>query len=82
MVSFTGIDVRTFNELAVPYERIWRAYSPHVLTKDGRMKKIKIRNSGRARQLTAKASLGLVLTWLRNRGAFRTLCFLYGIIPR
>ena len=77
LIQLCGFHKTAFDQLLSIFKPYYNAYTPHSKTHIRRLK----RSSGRRRLLDAKACLGLVLAWLRTRGAYRILCFTFGIIP-
>jgi hypothetical protein len=69
MITFTGLDHRSFEELNTTFKVLFDGYTPHG--KDGIIRRVG--KADRKRLVTASDCLALVLSWTRTRGGMFVL---------
>jgi hypothetical protein len=75
MITFTGLDHRSFEELNTSFQVLFDAYTPHG--KDGIIRRVG--KAGRKRVVTSSDCLALVLSWTRTRGGMFVLQIIFGL---
>ena len=74
MITFTGLDHRSFEALNTTFKVLFDAYTPHH-GKDGIIRRVG--NAGRKRLVSASDCLALVLSWTRTRGGMFVLQIIF-----
>lgn len=67
MITATGLDFRSFEQLLVDFQWYFDRYMPNSY--DGKIRPLQAQKTGRKRLVSAKVCLGLALSWTRTRGS-------------
>ncbi len=78
LIQLCGFHKAAFDGLLSLFAPTFNRYTP--FGNNGEIRELN-RSARRKRALNAASCLGLVLAWLRGRGAARTMCFIFGLVP-
>jgi hypothetical protein len=79
MITFTGLDHCTFEELNVKFKLLFELYTPHSDSGCIERKQSRRLRRGRPRSIKSMDCLALVLAWTRTRGSMHVLQIIFGL---
>jgi DDE superfamily endonuclease len=80
LITTTGFNYATFNQLLDLFAPVFLRYTPHVVSGSNIMQLPNhLRRRGRCRTISPIIALALVLVWTRTRGSYATLQLIFGM---
>ncbi len=77
MITFTGLDQKSFHDLLTAFEGFYKRYTPHSET--GEIVPLSGKPQGRPRLMSAADCLAMYLSWTRLRGSNMVISLLFGM---